>query len=77
MPNLCIGFVIYSSKSNLQNLNKAIKAKFAIQGRKTEHLNCELDDLESFVIQYLEIMSFPYQKEDIQKLRLLNIYLKS
>ena len=48
VPNLDIGFVVYSSKKNLQNLNKAIKERFNMKG-KNEHINCEILVLEKFV----------------------------
>lgn len=76
VPNLAIGFVIYASKEHLTNVNKRIKEKFSIGGR-FEHVNCTIDELEEFVTQYLELMAFQYKKEDIQKLDLLNIFLKS
>jgi len=55
VPNLAIGFVIYSSKETLQALNKVIKQKFNIQSKK-EHLDCTIDELKTFVISYLKLM---------------------
>ena len=76
VPNLAIGFMVYSSKENLQELNKAIKKKFKTKNRN-EHLDCKINELEKFVFDYLNLMEFDYQKEDIHQLTLLNIYLKS
>ena len=76
VPNLAIGFVIYSSKETLQELNKAIKKKFKTKNRK-EHLNCKIDDLKEFVLNYLELMEFNYEKENIHELAKLNIFLAS
>ena len=74
VPDLSIGFVIYSSKENLQELNKVIKSRFKT---KTEHLNCSVDDLEGFILEYCKLMEWEYRKEDIHTLKLLNIYLSS
>ena len=76
VPNLAIGFIIYSSKDTLQELNKAIKKKFKIKSKK-EHLNCKIDELKKFVLDYLELMEFNYKEENIHQLTLLNIYLKN
>ena len=76
VPNLAIGFVIYSSKDTLQELNKAIKKKFKIKSKK-EHLNCKIDELKEFVLDYLELMEFNYKEEDIHQLTKLNIFLES
>lgn len=76
VPNLAIGFVFYSSKETLQELNKAIKKKFKIKSRK-EHINCKIDELKEFVLDYLELMEFNYKEEDIHKLTKLNIFLES
>ena len=76
VPNLAIGFVIYASKLVLQKTNKAIKDRFCVIG-KLEHVDCEIEELEIFVTQYLDIMNFEYRKEDILKLKLLNIFLKN
>ena len=76
VPNLTIGFVVYSSKDNLQKLNKAIKNRFKIKG-KNEHLDDEISELEKFVFDYLDLMKFEYKKENIHQLTLLNIYLKN
>ena len=75
VPELSIGFVIYASKPDLQNVNKAIKHRFCIE--RKEHINCSIQELEDFVIDYLKIMNFKYEKEDLEKLKLLNIFLKS
>lgn len=74
IPKLAIGFIIYSSKENLQELNGAIKRKFKIQSKK-EDLNCKIDELKKFVIDYLELMEFYYKKESIHELTRLNIFL--
>jgi len=76
VPDLAIGFVIYASKEHLQKLNKAIKDRFRIIS-KLEHINCHIDEVGQFIIQYLNIMNFEYKQEDIQTLKLLNITLKS
>lgn len=76
VPNLAIGFVVYASKENLQDVNRAIKRRFRVRGR-LEHVDCGVSDLELFVTQYLEVMGFNYKKEVIQKLKLLNIFLHS
>ena len=76
VPNLAIGFVVYSSKSNLQDLNRSTKSRFNIKGR-CEHLDCKIDELESFVIRYLDLMEADYVREDIQTLKLLAISLRS
>ena len=74
VPNLAIGFVVYSSKDNLQKLNRAIKDRFNIKG-KNEHINCKIIALEKFVFAYLNFMKFDYKKEDAHQLTLLNIFL--
>lgn len=74
VPNLALGFVVYSSKENLQKLNRAIKDRFDIKG-KYEHINCEITELEEFVFDYLNFMKFDHKKENIHQLTLLNIYL--
>lgn len=76
IPNLEIGFVIYSSKENLQNLNKAIKIHFKIK-TKREHLSCSIEELEKFVINYMDVMDFKSTREDVHKLNLLSILCKS
>ena len=75
VPNLAIGFVIYSSKENLQILNRVIKNRFNIKS-KNEHIDCEIIALEKFVFDYSDLMRFDYKKEDIHRLTLLNIFLK-
>jgi hypothetical protein len=70
VPNLAIGFVVYSSKETLQELNKAIKSK-------KEHLNCKIDELKEFVLDYLELIEFNYKEENIHELTKLNIFLES
>ena len=74
VPNLSIGFVVYSSKDNLQKLNRAIKDRFNIKG-KNEHINCKIIALKKFVFAYLNLIKFDYKKEDIHQLALLNIFL--
>jgi phage host-nuclease inhibitor protein Gam len=53
VPNLCIGFVVYSSRGNLQALSKAIKNRY---NTKTEHLGCSIKELEKFVFSYCDLM---------------------
>ena len=74
VPNLAIGFVVYSSKDNLQKFNRVIKDRFNIKG-KNEHINCKIIALEKFVFAYLNLMKFDYKKEDIHQLAMLNIFL--
>ena len=74
VPNLAIGFVIYSSKKNLQDLNRAIKKRFK---NRNEYLDCPMDELEDFVLEHIDIMDMDYQQKDIHILTSLNIYLKS
>ena len=74
VPDLAIGFVVYSSKQNLQALSKAIKDRY---NTKTEHPDCSVNDLEKFVFSYCDLMNWKYIKEDIHKLRFLNIFLAS
>jgi hypothetical protein len=76
VPNLAIGFVVYSSKENLKELNKVIKIRFKTKG-KNEHVNCKISELEKFVFDYLDLMKLNYKKEDIHQLTLLNIYLRN
>lgn len=76
VPNLAIGFVIYSSKEALQELNRTIKKRFKAKTRK-EHLNCKIDKLKKFVLKYLKIMKFSYKEENIHELAKLNIFLAS
>ena len=76
VPNLCIGFVFYASKEALIKVNRAIKDKFG-NGSRLEHVDCEIVVLEEFIISYFELMGFDYQREDIQKLKLLNVFLRS
>jgi hypothetical protein len=74
VPNLAIGFVVYSSKDNLQKLNKTIKNRFNIKG-KNDHINCKIIALEKFMFTYFNRIKFDYKKEDIHQLALLNIFL--
>lgn len=74
VPNLSIGFVVYSSKQNLQTLHKSIKDRY---NTKTEHVKCSINDLDEFVFKFCDLMNWKYIKEDIHTLRLLNIYLAS
>jgi len=74
VPNLSIGFVVYSSKDNLQKLNRAIKDRFNIKG-KNEYINCKIIALEKFFFAYLNLMKFDYKKENINQLAMLNIFL--
>jgi hypothetical protein len=75
VPDLAIGYLIYARKEHLQNLNKAIKQKFHIKGR-VEHAPCRIEDLKEFVYGYMDLMGYPYIKEDIHQLKLLNIFLR-
>lgn len=76
VPNLAIGYILYGNKMHLQDLNKAIKKCFNLSG-KTEHVPCKLNELETFVFNYLELMQYPLHKKDISThLTLLNILLK-
>ena len=75
VPNLDIAFIVYSSKENLQKLNKAIKDRFNIKG-KNEHIDCEIIELEEFVFNYLDVMKYDYKKESKHQPDLLNISLK-
>lgn len=74
VPDLSIGFVVYSSKQNLQDLSRVIKNRYKT---KTEHLDCSINDLEKFVFSYCDLTDWEYIKEDIHTLRLLNIFLAS
>ena len=78
VPDLCIGFVIYTSKENLQELNRAIKKRFKTKkgfNPRKEHLDCSITDLEEFVFTYSDVMDWDYIKEDIHRLKRLNIFL--
>jgi len=77
VPNLAIGFVIYASKEVLQKLNKAIKDRFRLKSWREHIINCTIDELKEFVINYLEVMKFDYKEEDIHQLTKLNIFLSS
>ena len=78
VPDLSIGFVVYSSRSNLQKLNVVIKEKFKIKGEgNLEHISTKLVTLQNFVFGYLDLMGWDYKKEDIHTLTLLNIFLKN
>lgn len=74
VPNLCIGFVVYASKKNLQELCRQVKKRF---NSETEHVDCSVETLEAFVIDYCRLMNWEYVREDIHRLKLLNIYLAS
>lgn len=76
VPDLAIGFVVYASKANLQELNCVIKKRFKVS-RNTEHVDCSISDMETFVFSYLDLMNCEYKKEDVHTLKLLNIFLKS
>ena len=76
VPNLAVGYLIYSSKKHLQDLNRAIKKRYNITGKNPEHAPCKIDELKSFVYSYMDLMQYPYIKEDIHQLKLLNIFLK-
>jgi hypothetical protein len=76
VPNLAIGYLIYSSKEHLQELNVAIKKSFKIKGAAAEHAPCKIEELRSFVYDFMRIMKYPYVEEDIHQLKLLNIFLK-
>ena len=75
VPNLAIGYLIYASKEDLRELNKAIKTRFKVKGR-VEHVSCTIDELTNFVYDYMDLMKCPYIKENIHQLKLLNIFLK-
>lgn len=76
VPNLAVGYLIYASKKHLQDLNRAIKKCYKLTGRNPEHAPCKIDELKSFVYKYMDLMKYPYIKEDIHQLKLLNIFLK-
>jgi len=78
VPKLAIGFVIYSSKENLQIVNSALKKKYNITNRK-EHLpeGVSVEDVENFMLDYMKLMDFEFKRECIHTLTLLNIYLQS
>jgi len=60
----------------LQDLNRAIKKRYKLTGRNPEHAPCKINELKSFVYKYMDLMKYPYIKEDLHQLKLLNIYLK-
>jgi hypothetical protein len=53
--NLTIGFVIYSSKSNLKILNRLITLRFSIKGNR-KYLNCSINQLEQFILNTCKTM---------------------
>ena len=75
VPDLAIGYLIFARKEHLQDLNKSIKEKFHIKG-SVGHAPCKIEELKKFVYDYMDIMSYPYIKEDIHQLKLLNIFLR-
>ena len=75
VPDLAIGYLIYASKEDLRELNKAIKTRFKVKGR-VEHVSCTIDELINFVYDYMDLMKCSYIKENIHQLKLLNIFLK-
>ena len=75
VPDLAIGYLIYASKEDLRELNRAIKTRFGIKGR-VEHVPCTIEELTNFVYDYMDVMKYSYTREDIHQLRLLNIFLK-
>lgn len=78
VPKLAIGFIIYSSKENLQTVNSALKKRYNITNRK-EHLpeGVSVKDVENFMLDYMRLMNFEFKRECIHTLTLLNIYLQS
>ena len=78
VPKLAMGFIIYSSKENLQNVNSALKKRYNITNRK-EHLpdGVSVEDVENFMLDYMRVMNFEFKRECIHTLTLLNIYLQS
>ena len=60
---------------DLRKLNRAIKTRFKVKGR-VEHVSCTIEELTSFVYDYMDLMKCPYIKENIHQLKLLNIFLK-
>jgi len=76
VSNLAVGYLIYASKEHLQDLNRAIKKRYRIKSRKPEHAPCKINKLKTFVYSYMDLMQYPYIKEDIHQLKLLNIFLK-
>jgi hypothetical protein len=76
VPNLTIGFIIYASKSDLQCLNRIIKARFKIR-RNIEHIDRSISEVESFVFGYLKLMDIQYKKETVEKLALLEVFFKT
>ena len=74
VPRLEIGFIFYSNKKHIQALNTAIKLRFK-STLSYEHVQCSMEELENFVINYFTIMKFDFKKESIHKIKLLNILL--
>ena len=74
VPNFAIGFVIYAEKGHLISFNNAVKQNlnFDIKG---EFAECSIEEFEYFTLQYFKMMRWRYLREDIQKIKLLNIYL--
>jgi hypothetical protein len=76
VPNLAVGYLIYASKEHLHDLNRANKKRYKLIGKNPEHAPCKIDELKSFIYKYMDLMKYPYIKEDIHQLKLLNIFLK-
>lgn len=74
VPNFAIGFVIYAEKKHLQSFNNAVKQnlKFDVKG---EFAGCSIEEFEYFTLQYFKTMGWKCHKENIQKIKLLNISL--
>ena len=61
--DLFIGFVLYSSKKNLEMFKKTIKNRFHT---KTECLDCFVNDFENFVFDHCDSMRWKYTKKDFK-----------
>jgi len=76
VSNLAVSYLIYASKEHLQDLNRAIKKRYRKTSKKPEHAPCKMNKLKTFVYNYMDLMQYPYIKEEIHQLKLLNIFLK-
>ena len=73
---IAVGYLIDASKEHSQDLNCTIKKCYQLTGRNPEHAPCKINELKSFVYKCMDLMKYPYIKEDLHQLKLLNIYLK-
>jgi len=72
---LQVGFILFASKEDLQFLNLSIKKKFKLV--TVEHLYCDVNTLERFLLEFITLMDIKYVLETKHALSLINIDLNT